>query len=86
MESLKLCTEIKSYTIIEKIAEGYSGDDKYKIEKDGKYFLLRVGDKNRLAEKRQEYNRLRVYADKNINTHKPVMFHTTTDKFYSIVS
>ena len=44
MENLDFIKDIKSYTIIEKIAEGNSGDEKYKLEKDGKYFLLRVGD------------------------------------------
>ena len=86
MENLDFITDIKSYTIIEKIAEGYSGDEKYKIQKDGKYFLLRVGDKARLPEKETEYNRLQIYANKDVNTHKPVLFATTTDKFYSIVS
>lgn len=86
MENLEFIKDIKSYTILEKIAEGYSGDDKYKLEKDGEFFLLRVGSIARLAEKKQEYDRLERYADKNINTHKPVMFDTTIDKFYSIVS
>lgn len=86
MENAEISTVFQSYTVIEKIAEGYSGDDKYKLEKDGKYYLLRVGDKSKLAEKRQEYDRLGNYADKGINTHRPVMFHTTGDKFYSLVS
>lgn len=86
MENLEFITDIKSYKIIEKIAEGHSGDEKYKLEKDGKYFLLRVGDKAKASEKENEYNRLKVYADKDINTQKPVVFGTTIDKFYSIVS
>lgn len=86
MENLQFITDIKSYKIIEKIAEGHSGDEKYKLEKDGKYFLLRVGDKAKASEKENEYNRLKVYADKDINTQKPVVFGTTIDKFYSIVS
>lgn len=86
MEIGEFITDINSYTVIEKIAEGYSGDEKYKLEKNGKYFLLRVGDKDRLSEKKKEYNRLKTYADKNINTHRPVMFGTTNDKFYSIIT
>ena len=86
MENLEFITDIKSYTVIEKIMEGNSGDEKYKLEKDGKFFLLRVGDKAKAAERENEYNRLRVYADKGINTHKPVTFGTTIDKFYSIVT
>lgn len=86
MENLEFIKDINSYTIIEKIAEGYSGDEKYKLEKDGKYFLLRVGDKKNLSGKKQEYERLEAYADKDINTHKPVAFSTADDKFYSIVS
>lgn len=86
MENLEFVADIKSYTVIEKIKEGYSGDEKYKLEKDGEYFLLRVGDKNRLSEKKKEYNRLKAYTDKDINTHKPIVFGTTPDKFYSIVS
>lgn len=48
--------------------------------------MLRVGDKAKASEKENEYNRLKVYADKDINTQKPVVFGTTIDKFYSIVS
>lgn len=86
MENLEFVKDINSYTVIEKIAEGCSGDEKYRLEKDGKYYLLRVGDKARASEKKNEYERLRAYAEKDINTHKPVVFGTTTDKFYSIVS
>ncbi|MBD5489405.1 MAG: aminoglycoside phosphotransferase family protein [Lachnospiraceae bacterium] len=86
MENLEFVKDINSYTVIEKIAEGRSGDEKYKLEKDGKYFLLRVGDKTKAPEKRNEYNRLIGYAKKGINTHKPIAFDTTIDKFYSIVS
>lgn len=86
MENFEFIKDIKSYTVIEKIAEGYSGDEKYKLEKDGKYFLLRIGDKNSLPEKKKEYERLEAYADKDINTHKPAAFGTANDKFYSIVS
>lgn len=86
MENLEFDKDINSYTVIEKIAERCSGDEKYKLEKDGKYFQLRVGDKTKALEKRNEYNRLGDYARKGINTHKPIMFDTTIDKFYSIVS
>lgn len=86
MENLEFVKDIESYTIVEKIAEGCSGDEKYKLERDGKYFLLRVGDKEKASEKENEYNRLIMYADMDINTQKPVAFGTTSDKFYSIVS
>ncbi|MGN0619508.1 MAG: aminoglycoside phosphotransferase family protein [Ruminiclostridium sp.] len=86
MNNLGLITDVKSYTVIEKITEGQSGDEKYKLEKDGEYFLLRIGNKASLIEKKQEYERLMKYVDKNINTHKPIVFNTTADKFYSIVS
>ena len=86
MDSLEFISDISQYTIIERIAEGYSGDSKYKLEKDGRYFLLRVGNKSRLEEKQKEYSRLMMYAEKDINTHKPIVFRTTDDKFYSIVS
>ena len=86
MENLDFIPDIKSYSVIEKIAEGYSGDEKYKLRKDGKFFLLRIGDKKNLSEKKREYDRLEAYADKDINTHKPIVFGTAGDKFYSIVS
>ena len=86
MENLKFVKDIESYKIKGKIAEGCSGDEKYRLERDGKYFLLRVGDKAKAAERKDEYNRLSVYVDKGINTHRPVAFGTTPDKFYSIVS
>ena len=86
MENLEFITDITSYAVVEKIAEGHSGDEKYKLEKDGKYYLLRIGDKKNLPERKAEYNRLQTYADKDVNTQKPVVFGTTIDKFYSIVS
>lgn len=86
MENLEFVKDINSYTIIKKIEDGCSGDEKYKLEKDGKYFLLRVGDKAKASEKKNEYDRLRAYDGKDINTHKPIVFDTTIDKFYSIVS
>lgn len=50
MKNLDFIEDIKSYTVIEKINEGISGDEKYKLEKGGKYFLLRVGDLEKLSE------------------------------------
>lgn len=82
----KLSDIISSYTIVEKIAEGCSGDEKYKLEKDGKFFLLRVGDKSKSSEKKNEFDRLKAYADKGINTNKPVAFGMADNKFYSVVS
>lgn len=39
MKNLNLCTDLESFVVIEKINEGYSGDDKYKVQKDGKFFV-----------------------------------------------
>lgn len=75
-----------SYTAVEKITEGCSGDEKYKLEKDGKFFLLRVGNKAKAPERKKEFDRLKAYADKDLNINKPVSFGTAGDKFYSIVS
>lgn len=86
MKNLDFIEDIKSYTVIEKITEGISGDEKYKLERDGKYFLLRVGDIKKLPKSKKEYDRLKAYTDKNINTHRPVVFGTSGDKFYSVVS
>lgn len=71
--------ELQSYAIVEKITEGRSNDIKYKLEKDGQYFLLRVGDKAGASEKKQWYDRLKGYTDQGIHTHKPVAFCTTAD-------
>lgn len=86
MENLEFIEDIESYAIVEKITEGCSGDDKYLLEKNGKLFLLRVGDKDKSEEKKREYNRLEGYVYKGVNTHKPIAFGTTSDRFYSIVS
>lgn len=75
-----------AYSVVGKITEGCSGDEKYKLEKDGKFFLLRVGDKSKAPQKKKEFDRLKAYADKGINTNKPIVFATADDKFYSIVS
>lgn len=86
VENLKSIADIQPYTVIEKITEGCSGDEKYKLEKDGKYFLLRVGDRAKSSERKKEFDRLKAYADRNINTHKPVVFGTVNDRFYSVVT
>lgn len=86
MDNIEFIKDVKAYKVIEKITDGCSGDEKYKLKKDGKYFLLRIGDKSRALEKKKEYDRLVEYSDKDINTHKPVTFGTTNDIFYSIVS
>lgn len=86
MGNLESIADIQPYTVIEKIAEGCSGDEKYKLEKDGKYFLLRVGDRSKSSERKKEFDRLKAYADRDINTHRPVMFGTVNDRFYSVVT
>lgn len=86
MKNLGFIPNIESYSQIIKIVEGSSGDDKYKIEKDGRYLLLRVGDKSRADIRFEEFNRLKLLEEKNINTHSPVDFGIINDKFYSIVS
>lgn len=68
MGNLESIADIQLYTFIEKIAEGCSGDEKYKLEKDGKYFLLRVGDRSKSSERKKEFDRLKTYADRDINT------------------
>lgn len=50
MENLHSIAEVKSYEIVEKITEGCSGDEKYKLRKDGKYFLLRISDKAKTSD------------------------------------
>lgn len=86
MENLHSIAEAKSYEIVEKITEGCSGDEKYKLRKDGKYFLLRISDKAKTSEKRKEYEQLAGYMRTDIHTHKPILFGTNADIVYSIVS
>ncbi len=86
MENLHSIAEAKSYEIVEKITEGCSGDEKYKLRKDGKYFLLRISDKAKTSEKRKEYEQLAGYMHTDIHTHKPILFGTNADIVYSIVS
>ncbi len=86
MDDLELIADVKTYKIIKKIIDGCSGDEKYKLQKDGKYFLLRIGDKTVASEKKREYDQLAIYADRDMNTQKPIVFGITNDKFYSIVS
>ena len=86
MDDLELIADVKTYKVIKKIIDGCSGDEKYKQKKDGKYFLLRIGDKTVASEKKREYDQLAIYADRDMNTQKPIVFGTTNDKFYSIVS
>lgn len=85
-EAEAVIPDLYAYKIIGKITEGCSGDDKYKLEKDGKRYLLRTGNRDRLEERRREYERLRKYVGKNVNTHRPVVFRTAGDRFFSLVS
>lgn len=86
MENLYSIAEVKSYEIVEKILEGCSGDEKYKLKKDGKYFLLRISEKAKISEKRKEYDQLTGYMNTDIHTHTPILFGTNADIVYSIVS
>ena len=40
------------------ITRGMSGDKKYRVERDGKAFLLRVSDSTKYEEKKKEFQRL----------------------------
>lgn len=51
-----------------------SGDEKYKLQKDGKDLLRRIGDKSKASLKKKEYDRLSADTATDINTHKPVGF------------
>lgn len=84
--SLNFIPNIKDYTLVSEISAGYSGDDKYKLEKDGCFFLLRVGDKSSADIKFKEFNHLKLFENQDINTHRPVDFGVAGDKFYSIVT
>ena len=86
MENLYSIAEMKSYEIVEKILEGCSGDEKYKLKKDGKYFLLRISEKAKISEKRKEYDQLTGYMNTNTHTHTPILFGRNADIVYSIGS
>ncbi len=86
MKDLSFIPDITSYTVVKQLVDGCSGDDKYLIEKNSSYFLLRVGAKTGSDNSRKEYERLKKYVGKDINTHIPVCFGTTESSFYSIVS
>lgn len=86
MENLYNIADIRGYEIIEKINKGYSGDEKYKLYRDGKYFLLRIGDIGRFPEIQMEYKGLERYADSGIRINMPVLLGTAGDRFYSVVT
>lgn len=72
--------------MIGRIAEGSSGDIKYLIKNNDGLFLLRINDIDKLAKKQNEYNRLTVYENTDVNTPKPISFGVVKDKCYSVVS
>lgn len=84
--ALNFIPHIEEYTIITKINKGCSGDDKYQLEKDGRFYLLRVGDGLNEAIKYKEFQHLRLFVDTDVNTHRPIDFGVVGDKFYSIVT
>lgn len=86
IQTIENLSQIKGYHLVKEIIAGYSGDKKYKLEKNGKIYLLRVGDKSSLGAKQREFEQLRLYEKANINTQRPVDFGVLDDVFYSIVT
>lgn len=86
IQTIENLSQIKGYHLVNEIIAGYSGDKKYKLEKNGKIYLLRVGDKSSLGAKQREFEQLRLYEKANINTQRPVDFGVLDDVFYSIVT
>lgn len=86
MEELYSITDISAYKIIEEIHKGYSGDRKYKLYKDGKYFLLRVGGICRYPEIKGEYERLKKFDGSGIRLNTPVLLGIAGNRFYSVVT
>lgn len=78
--------ELESFSVIKRIEDGSSGDDKYILQKDNKKYLLRIGDICKKNEKQNEYNKLLAYIDTEIVTHRPILFGTTENHFYSVVT
>lgn len=83
---LDFIPNIKEYSLVAEITAGYSGDKKYKIEKDGIFYLLRVGDKSLADIKRKEFEQLRLFQNTDVNTHRPIDFGISNEYFYSIVT
>ena len=77
---------MQSYTVVNQITEGCSGDDKYKLKKNGDSFLLRIGEVKEANERGKEFERLKMYVQQDIHTHRPICFGTTKSKFFSIMS
>lgn len=83
---LNFIPNINQYRFISEISAGYSGDKKYKLEKGGNYYLLRIGDKASADIKRKEFGHLKLFRNTDINIHYPVDFGIVGEKFYSIVT
>lgn len=83
---LAMILNISDYKVIEEIEEGSSGDKKYKLQKNNRFYLLRVGDRSAVDIKRKEYERLGLLAATDVRTHIPIDFGVIGDIFYSIVS
>lgn len=84
--NLNFIPHIEEYVIVKKINKGCSGDEKYQLEKEGRFYLLRVGDSSNAAIKYKEFQHLRLYVDTDVNTHRPVDFGVIGNRFYSIVT
>ena len=57
--NLNFIPHIEEYVIVKKINKGCSGDEKYQLEKEGRFYLLRVGDSSNAAIKYKEFQHLR---------------------------
>ena len=49
---------LSQFESITEITKGMSGDKKYRVERDGKAFLLRISDSTKYEEKKKEFQRL----------------------------
>ena len=81
--NLNFIPHIEEYVIVKTINKGCSGDEKYQLEKEGRFYLLRVGDSSNAAIKYKEFQHLRLYVDTDVNTHRPVDFGVIGNRFYT---
>lgn len=77
---------IAQFQNVKKISKGMSGDEKYRVEKDGKAYLLRVADAGEFETKKREYDYLRSLGGAGLPVPGCFGFEKDGEHVYTLLS
>jgi len=81
-----IALDIHAFSTAEEIKKGWSRDKKYKVEKDGVEYLLRVSDISLYEGKKYEFEMMRQLSLLGVPMCKPVAFDADMKSVYILLS